>query len=373
MIIAADNYMLLSAVILVVIAAAIRAEKTAFGSKLTAPAIILLASGALSNAGVIPMQASLYGGIVGYLVPVSIVLLLLKADLIRIVRETGTMAFPFLLCILFAIIGVLLASWLVGIGPDEAKLAGTMAATFVGGSMNFVAVSSALGFENPTIIAAALASDNILGASYLVLLAVVSGTNFFSRHTNANAYVEAEANITSEAPSEMTLQSLSIALAISVTIAAAGMLLASSLSVAAFALLLITVLAVFVANVFKSSLVALRGDTELGIIGMYLFFFSIGASTDFRSLATDALNVGLFTLIILTVHVSLLTVAVRVFRIDAAEAIIASNACIAGPPSAAALAASRGWTHLVTPGLMCGVAGYVVANFIGIALFRWLG
>jgi len=46
---------------------------------------------------------------------------------------------------------------------------------------------------------------------------------------------------------------------------------------------------------------------------------------------------------------------------------IASNACILGPAPAAALAASKGWRALVTPGILVGLFGYAVATFIGIA------
>ncbi len=62
----------------------------------------------------------------------------------------------------------------------------------------------------------------------------------------------------------------------------------------------------------------------------------------------------------------------RFFKLDLAEVIIASNACAGGPTTAAALAASKGWRSLVTPAVMCGVFGYVVANFVGVFLGGWL-
>ena len=45
----------------------------------------------------------------------------------------------------------------------------------------------------------------------------------------------------------------------------------------------------------------------------------------------------------------------------------------AGPTTAAALAASKGWRSLVTPAIMCGVFGYVSANFVGVFLAGWPG
>ena len=58
----------------------------------------------------------------------------------------------------------------------------------------------------------------------------------------------------------------------------------------------------------------------------------------------------------------------RIMRLDLAEVMIASNACILGPAPAAALAASKGWRPLVTPGILVGLFGYAIATFIGVAI-----
>ena len=35
---------------------------------------------------------------------------------------------------------------------------------------------------------------------------------------------------------------------------------------------------------------------------------------------------------------------------------------------AMAMAFSRGWRHLTTPGILCGLHGYAIANLVGITL-----
>lgn len=62
----------------------------------------------------------------------------------------------------------------------------------------------------------------------------------------------------------------------------------------------------------------------------------------------------------------------KILRMDLAEVVVASLACIGGPVAPAAISASRGWRTLVTPGLMVGILGYAIANFIGVALARLL-
>ena len=55
----------------------------------------------------------------------------------------------------------------------------------------------------------------------------------------------------------------------------------------------------------------------------------------------------------------------KLFKCDLEDAIIASNANIGGPTTAAGMAISQGWTKLVGPAMLVGVLGYVVGNYMG--------
>lgn len=374
-----DQHFILLAFVLAFVAIAVWAEqKTRLGRNLSAPAIIIIGGIIFSNTGIVPKSAAIYGGIFAYVVPAAIAALLLKADLRKILSETGTMALPFLLSAVSIIAGGLIASLVVNVGPEEHKLAGTMVASSIGGSMNFVAVSNAMQFEDQSLLSAALATDSVVGASYLVLMSIVSATAWFVRRSGATLPEDAQSPEAEFGETHGTkkamhpLASLTIVLALSAGIAATGEWLAGAVGFAAFSVLAITVMAVAVANIFSRPLAKVRFDAEFGSFGMYLFFFAVAALTDLSSFIENAGPVMAFVLIMIGVHVALVLLVARALRWDLAEVFVAANACVLGPATAAGLAGSRGWQHLVTPGIMCGLAGYVTANFIGLGLAQLL-
>ena len=106
---------------------------------------------------------------------------------------------------------------------------------------------------------------------------------------------------------------------------------------------------------------------------MYLFFVVVGAGTDISILFSFGSVLIIYTFLICLLHAGVVITAGKLFQFNYAELITASNACILGPAPAAALAAHNKWHSLVTPGLLCGILGYVIANFIGVSLSFWVG
>ena len=82
------------------------AEKTKWGSKISAVVITIFATFILSNLSIIPTEAPTYDIVWAYLVPIAIPLLLFKADLRRIIKEAG----PTLLAFVFGAIGTILGT-----------------------------------------------------------------------------------------------------------------------------------------------------------------------------------------------------------------------------------------------------------------------
>ena len=86
-----------------------------------------------------------------------------------------------------------------------------------------------------------------------------------------------------------------------------------------------------------------------------------------------ALPIIAFIVVMVLVHLVLLVIIGKLLKLDLAEVLVASNACILGPAPAAALAASKGWQPLVAPGILVGMLGYAIATFIGVSITAVLG
>ncbi|MBL4893322.1 MAG: DUF819 family protein [Emcibacter sp.] len=354
------------------------ADKTRLGSNISGAAIILATAMALSNFGVLPKEAETYNVIWSYLVPLAIPLLLLKADLRRVISETKGMLAAFFLGAIGTTLGALIGYYLLPLGEQAPKLAGVFSATYIGGSMNMAAVTQAVELD-PSIAAASVAADNVVGVMYLAFLALVPSLAFAqrwfekSKPSVSNTEKDSPSDLREEHVVAIDLKSMGLALGLSFAICAVGKYLADMFNVGGYSIMFITAITILLANIFPKQLKRLKGDYEVGLFFMYLFFAAIGISADLVAMLDKAVIIAVYAAIIVVCHAVVIFGAGRFFKLDLMEVVIASNACASGPAGAAALAAGKGRRDLVAPAVLLGVFGYAVANFVGVGLSGWLG
>lgn len=355
------------------------ADKTKIGQNISGAAIILAAGMLLSNIGVLPRTSEVYDSVWGILVPLAIPLLLLKADLRRVFTETKGMLVAFFFGALGTTIGALIGYFLLPLGEEAPRLAGVFSATYIGGLMNMTAVANAVELDK-SIMAASVAADNVVGVFYLAFLALVPSLALFRWwFKESEQATETEAKPTpihkesETADPQIDLRHIGLALGLSFAICAMGKAIASALGIPGYSIMFITAIAVVVANVVPAHLKKLKGDYEVGLFLMYLFFAVVGTGADIEAMLQNAIIIVAYASIIITCHAVVIFGASRFFKIELMEVVIASNACASGPATAAALAAGKGRKDLVAPAVLIGVLGYVVANFIGVLLSKSLG
>jgi uncharacterized membrane protein len=375
--ISADQHWALWAVLLGSAAFGLWAEKTRWGAKISGAVISILTTFVLSNCLVIPASAPVYDTVWAYLVPLAIPLLLFRADLKRILREAG----PTLLAFGFGALGTVLGTWiafkLIPLGAEGWKLAGIFCSTYVGGSINYVAAAEALEMQSGDLLTAGIAADNLVMTLYFLLLFAIPSIGFFARHFPTR-HEKAAQNIEtmSEAPPEqrgrITPLSISQSLALAGLVCAVGFGAAELAGNRALGILIITALMVTLATLFPKKLGAINGSGTMGTLLMQVFFSALGASANIIVVLSVGPVLFLFAALILLVHLIFLLVAGKLFKLDLAELVIASNANMGGPTTAAAMAVARRWEALVIPAILCGTLGYAVATFIGVAVGFWL-
>ena len=374
----AEQTFAIGAALTATVAVGIAAEKTRWGQAVGAPLLILLLSMILANVGVVPHTADTYDALAGLLVPLAIPMLLFRADLRMVVREAGPMLLTFVIAAAVTVAGALAGSWLIDLGELEGEIAGALTASYIGGSLNFVATAEAVGIRDSETYIVALTADTV-GA--VVFLAALMTLPAFAavRRAMPSKFIVTESGSTAVAASEskqvaapFNLVFAVNGIALSLVVCALGQLIATLLDADNLFILIITALGLLVANLAKPLVAKVSSEFEIGTMFMYVFFAIIGVGANIADIIGPALPMLMFIVVMVAVHIGLMLVVGRILRLDLAEVMIASNACILGPAPAAALAASKGWRPLVTPGMLVGLFGYAIATFIGVALSKVL-
>jgi len=372
--ITADQTFALSAIIMAIVAFGLWAESKTWGQKLGGPLILLGVSMALANLGVIPYTADIYDEIGGLLVPMAIPLLIMRADFRTILSESGPMFITFLVATGATVIGAFAGVLLIDMGPLEAEIAGTVTASYIGGSLNYVATAEAVGLRESSIYVAGISADAV-GAVFFLILLMLMPTIRFVRHALPSKFIGNEKALerqerlatASEAP-PFKLLPAATGLAVSLAVCAISAALTSWLEIGSLFILIVTGISLLVANFARPIVSRVAFEFELGTLFMYIFFVAIGAGANLADVVGAALPILQFIVVMVLVHLCVVVAVGRFMRLDLAEVMIASNACILGPAPAAALAASKGWRPLVTPGILVGLFGYAIATFIGVAI-----
>ena len=377
--ITADSTFQLAGALLALATFGFWAETKQLGRKISGPLIILFLALVLSNINLIPHSAPMYGTVSGLLVPLAIPMLLFRADLQMVLREIGPMFKAFVASAVVIAVSIIILCLVFDFGQFEAQVAGALAGSYIGGSLNFVATAQAVELTDPNHYVAALTADTIGAVFFLALLMMLPALSW-ARKAMPSKYISANGenlgatmaqSEKADAP-PFDLLGLGASITVSMIICAVGGLITGFFNADNYFILVITVLALVVANLAKPMVKRFNSEFEVGTFFMYIFFATIGASANLTTIAGIAMPYVVLICAAVLLFIVLILIVGKLLKLDLAELLIAANACILGPATAAAMAAGQKWNDLVTPGMLAGILGYSFATFIGVAVTKFL-
>ena len=371
-------------------------QKFEWGSKVSGAIIALIGALILSNLKVIPTESVVYDQVWTYVVPLAITLLLYQCNITKIWKESGKILVLFLVSAIGTMLGSTLGFLLLNKHiPELGQLAGMMTGSYIGGGANFAAMASA--FDIPgDLVSAAVVSDNLLMALYFFVLISIPSIAFFRQKFN-HPHIEEVEKVgikEGETAASSYWKSKEVSLKdIGFCIGSAFIIVAISVSLAEFLAsiiptsnaflkiintllgnqyLIITTVTMLCATLKSDFFGKLGGAQEIGTFLIYLFFVVIGVPASISSIINNSPLLLVFCLIVVLTNMFVTFGAAKLFNFNLEEAILASNACIGGPTTAAAMAVSKSWSKLIAPIMLIGTLGYVIGNYCGIIVGNFL-
>lgn len=370
-------------IFLATVALAFTIDRLPVSKYLPGPLALMFVPLTLTNIGVLPIESPVYGSVVDLSVPLGVALLLLRADIAEIVRNGGPMLGYFFVGVVGSTVGMGAAVLLFDFGAGEGALGATMYAFMTGSTVNVIAVAQAVEMD-PTLFSALFASSVIVSPAYLALVMFLMRAPFIGRLVRCmpgatygheqgggrqDAGGEPDSPSAKRAPPPAPLgQLITMAYALGVYLVVGSAM--EALGYPNLTILAVTVVAILVGNLFKSARWIMRGDRELGLVFLYLFICALAAQIDLTVLGALAGQIILIWVSALAIHLAIMLGAGRIMRADPHLLFLASHAGIGGPSSTAAIAAAQGRDDLVTPSILCALAGILIGTFLGVG---WYG
>lgn len=373
-IIESEQTIILTVVIVVAVVLSVLSERFKVGKVLTSALVAMILGAFFVNMKLIPDSAPVYGVIYSSLVPIALPLFLYDADWKRVFIEAGHLVKLFGIAVLGVLIGALLASKIVDLGGNTSAWASVFSASFTGGTVNFVAVSTALELPESEI-AVALTADTLAGMFFLALLIVLSTVKMLGYILPKKPEELSEYMLGNGPAAEERMEHIAFAaagLGVSVVIYFVAKYFSHVTGTQAYLALWVTAITLLLANLFPSVVSKLRSGFSVGIWIMLAFFFVVGASASLYGLQGYVISFLALIGVMLLSHIIVLLIAAKTLGFTLSETLIVSCSCVLGPTVAAGMAANKRWDTLVTPGIVLGISGYAIGNFLGLAMARLL-
>ncbi len=384
-----DTLFVFAAIVGITVFGMFAEKKWKWAGILSGMGVSIFAAIFLVTAHVLPTANPAYDFIFDYVMPVGIPMVLLEANIKKIVKESGR---SFILMNV-ACIGACLGGIAVGLifknNPYFAKdIAGYVAmevGVCTGGTMNQAAMASTFNVS-PDVRSAAAVGSNLVAVCFLVALGMIPNLKFFKEKYKHPYMDEAEAALANNEKIEIehpenhsgkyTLMGFGKLFAFSCGILGFTNLITSFVGKLALPtvlnmmftnmFLVSSVLTLIVVTLFPKFAESLRFGQDIGSFLLLLFMTTMGTGASIIEVLKIAPMIVVAEIVIIAIIGGITLIIAKLFKMNLEEALISINASYGGPSTATAYVGARGWTRLMVPAVLIGVYGYVVGNFLGI-------
>ena len=268
--------------------------------------------------------------------------------------------------------------------PDIAKVSGMMIGVYTGGTMNMAAIARGLGVENDLFM---LTNTVEVAIGALILLFLITGAKPlfglfmkpYKSGENNDLNAQSNMDISSFESYEgffnrSSLPDLGKAFGIALAIVGLGMGL--SFLFEGDMRQTVPILAVTTLGILASLIPAvhnIKKSFQLGMYWIYVFCLILASTVDLASLfnpesVTLMVNMLLFVSLVIVGSLVLHALLSWIFKISVDEYIITSTALANSPPFVPVVAAALRNKEVVVPGVIIGVVGYAIGNYLGVAI-----
>ncbi|HPC39097.1 MAG TPA: DUF819 family protein [Exilispira sp.] len=369
-------------------------QKYKWASKVSGAIIALIFGLLATNLKIVPTDAPVWDAVWDYILPIAVTLLLFQADMRKILKESGRLFGIFNISAVGTLLGAIVATLLFSsLIPEAYKAAGMMTGSYIGGGVNFVALSKI--FEvNESIIGSLTVADNLnMAIAFLILLSIPTWA-FFKKHfthpyDDEIEKLHGEGKVEDEKTKaalfwkrkEIALLDIAASLAAAIAIVFVAVKFTGWVksvipsSATGFKLILrlifgqiyliIPIITLTIATLFPNALPKIPGANEIGMFFIYMFFVVIGIPASIGTVITKAPILLAFCLVMALINIVFTLGIGKLFKFSVEECVVASNANLGGPSTAAGMAIAKGWQKLIVPAILVGIWGYIIGNYLG--------
>ncbi len=337
------------------------------------------------NTGLLPEGSEVYQNLLSNLtVPLALPLILFSMDVRKWLKLAGPTISSLLLGLFTVVVSIIIGYWIFKDSlTDPWKVAGMLTAVYTGGTPNMAAMKTALDVNNELYLMTHT-YEVALGALYLAFILSIGQKVFLlwlppfrnpetgkavNDNNNNNTGIEDEYESYSGYFRKETFLPVMMGFGLSVLIFAVsfgiGKFVPEEFSTATIILLISTF---GIAASFVPKIKNIKKTFQTGMYFILIFSLVVSSMADIRKLVN--ISFDLFWYVGLAMFGSHLLHAflAKFFKIDTDTVIISGSALICSPPFVPLVAGALKNRDVILTGLIVGITGYAVGNYLGVLI-----